>query len=257
MAEYYLAVTRYAPREKPVFVGPYDKKNEPLVALDEAKLKIDAEFLNSDKEIAKNSAKAVIIEQLTGTEARRKGGTRGFVIVGDDLIKALQGLSFQKVDEIKKKEKEIIEEGDKEKFNKEYEEMLTDAEIEEMEREYEESEAIIVTRYQGNIKWLEEQGIHGPVRERVYPNEVKGKRVVGIVPYRVGVDAEEVGVIDMPNLKQSQFGKELTKEDLDEAGARIEWFKVVRMDNRMRTLFNFLKKPGSWEKLLRFISQSG
>jgi len=120
--------------------------------------------------------------------------------------------------------------------------------------EFESSEAIIITRYPSNIEWLREHGVHGDVVTKANPREIKGKAIVGIVPYRIGAVAKKVGIIDMPDLKASMVGQQLNTNDLYEAGARLEWFKVIRLTPEWERVINFLENDDrNFQKVLGMI----
>lgn len=87
---------------------------------------------------------------------------------------------------------------------------------------------IIVTRHQGAVEWLRSQGITGDVLSHVTDvSQIAGKRVVGALPLHLAVHAAAVGSIDMPALRPEQRGQDLTAEEMEAAGAAIQWYVVA------------------------------
>ena len=89
------------------------------------------------------------------------------------------------------------------------------------------SEFVIVTRHSGAVEWLARHGISGQVIAHVSdPAQVAGKAVVGSLPLHLAALADRVGSIDMPGLRADQRGQDLTPEEMDAAGAVINWYEV-------------------------------
>ena len=90
------------------------------------------------------------------------------------------------------------------------------------------SDSIIVTRHAGLVAWLAERGITGRVISQATPADVRGKRVVGVLPLHLAAEAAEVVTVDMPGLKPEQRGQDLTPAEMDEAGAALTTYVVTR-----------------------------
>ena len=87
---------------------------------------------------------------------------------------------------------------------------------------------VIVTRHSGAVEWLRSQGITGDVVQHVTDVvQISGKRVVGALPLHLACHAAAVGSIDMPGLRPEQRGQDLTAEEMEAAGAAIQWYVVA------------------------------
>jgi len=76
-------------------------------------------------------------------------------------------------------------------------------------------ETIVVTRHNGLVDYLKSQGIIGedtPVIDHATPDTVRGKRVIGVLPLHLAVEAAEVVEVPM-NIPAEARGKELTGEE--------------------------------------------
>lgn len=91
-------------------------------------------------------------------------------------------------------------------------------------------EYLIVTRHSGAVAWLNQRGIAGAVVQHAMLEDVKGKRVVGMLPLHLAAEAETLTTIDMPNLRPDQRGVDLTPEEMDAAGANLATYVVRRMN---------------------------
>lgn len=87
---------------------------------------------------------------------------------------------------------------------------------------------IIVTRHAGLIAWLAQRGITGHVIAQATVADVRGKRVYGVLPLHLAAEAAEVVTVDMPLLKPEQRGVDLTPAQMDEAGASMSTYQVLR-----------------------------
>jgi putative CRISPR-associated protein (TIGR02620 family) len=88
---------------------------------------------------------------------------------------------------------------------------------------------IIITRHQGLIEWLSRKGITGTVIEHISDDKMIFNRVViGNLPLALASRAKLVITVDLPNLRADQRGKDLTPEEMDEAGAFFMAFIVTR-----------------------------
>jgi CRISPR-associated protein Csx16 len=89
---------------------------------------------------------------------------------------------------------------------------------------------IIVSRHAGAIEWLRRRGIEGDVLSHVdYPQVVRGKLVVGNLPFHLAAEAEVVGVIEMPDLPAEARGRDLSADEMESYGARLAWYKVEKI----------------------------
>lgn len=89
---------------------------------------------------------------------------------------------------------------------------------------------LIVTRHQPTVEWLKTKGVTGEVVSHVHnPEQVKGRIVVGNLPFHLASEARAIGSIELVKLRPEQRGKELSVEEMEEAGARITWYVVSRM----------------------------
>lgn len=93
------------------------------------------------------------------------------------------------------------------------------------------AETVIVTRHTGAVEWLARRGIGGPVLDHAAPADVRGKIVVGVVPLYLAALAREVWVIDLPHLPPGWRGRDLTADEMDQAGARLTRYRVTRTDD--------------------------
>ena len=88
---------------------------------------------------------------------------------------------------------------------------------------------VVVTWFKGEIEWLKLQGIDAEEIERVYsPDQLEGKIVIGFVPDHLLYRAKEVWHIYKPRMKPVQRGKDLTAQELIEAGARFDKYIPAR-----------------------------
>lgn len=87
-------------------------------------------------------------------------------------------------------------------------------------------ETVIVSRHEGAVKWLAARGIAGPVFAEVVADQVAGKVVVGNLPLHLAAVAHSVGIVEFPGLGRGRQGRDLSPAEMDEAGARIQWYAV-------------------------------
>ena len=85
---------------------------------------------------------------------------------------------------------------------------------------------VIVTRHTGLVEWLSQHNISGQVIAHATADDVRGKIVVGALPFHLAALAARVGVVDMPRLRPDQRGQDLTPAQMDEAGASLSWYVV-------------------------------
>lgn len=89
-------------------------------------------------------------------------------------------------------------------------------------------DVVIITRHNGAVEWLRRMGITGEVIAHATEDDVRGRHVVGAVPMHLAAIAASVTTIDMPNLSADLRGVDLTPEQMDEAGAVLRTYAVVR-----------------------------
>lgn len=85
---------------------------------------------------------------------------------------------------------------------------------------------VIVTRHRSLIAWLRQRGITGQVLPRARAADVAGKHVIGVLPLHLAALAETISTVDMPDLPDDLVGRELTVEQMDAAGARLQAYVV-------------------------------
>lgn len=89
---------------------------------------------------------------------------------------------------------------------------------------------IIVTRHAAVVEFLAKNGITGDVISHVTDiSEISGKDVFGILPIQMAASLNSITTIGFTNLPQEMRGKELTLEQMEEFGAYLETFKVVKV----------------------------
>lgn len=94
---------------------------------------------------------------------------------------------------------------------------------------------VIVTRHVGAIEWLNNHGFDGDVIAHVAsPDQIRGRVVIGALPFHLAADAARVGVISMPGLRPDQRGVDLTPAEMDAAGAVVEFYVVSRIQGFLR-----------------------
>ena len=92
---------------------------------------------------------------------------------------------------------------------------------------------VVVTRHKGLVSWLwrkldfDIQDVK--VIEHATANDVQGAVVYGVLPLDLAAEAAEVWTVAMPGLRPDQRGQDLTPEEMDEAGAHLVGFKVIRL----------------------------
>ena len=90
------------------------------------------------------------------------------------------------------------------------------------------NDIVIVTRHPAVVEWLSSRGITGRVVSHASIADVMGKEVYGVLPLRLAAAAKIVHTIDM-DVPADMRGKELTIEDMDRYGARINSYITVCM----------------------------
>jgi putative CRISPR-associated protein (TIGR02620 family) len=91
-------------------------------------------------------------------------------------------------------------------------------------------ERLIIARHAGAVEWLRRNGIKGQVVAHVDDPEIlEDKHVYGVLPLYLAARARSITEIAMPGLTPEQRGKELTPEEMDEAGARLQTYFVTQV----------------------------
>lgn len=93
---------------------------------------------------------------------------------------------------------------------------------------------IIVTRHQTLVDWLAARGITGTVIEHVSDAaQIRGRRVIGILPLSLAAEAASVVSVEMPGLtldaRKRVNGGDFTVAEMDAWGAHLEEFEVRRI----------------------------
>jgi putative CRISPR-associated protein (TIGR02620 family) len=88
------------------------------------------------------------------------------------------------------------------------------------------ADTVIVTRHTGMVEWLARRGITGRVIAHAYADDVRGKRVIGVLPLHLAAEAAEVVSVDMPLMKTEDRGRDLMPDEMDAAGATMKTYQV-------------------------------
>ena len=93
------------------------------------------------------------------------------------------------------------------------------------------SRQVIVTRHEGTVQWLRQQGIDTDyVITYISEESARGKHIIGNVPIWVAAKADMVSLIyfeSKPNFHKYKF---LTPEYMDAYGAHLRTFKVEEVE---------------------------
>lgn len=260
MANYFIKLTRvFPPGEEPLFVGPFDREKDADFEINKAINEVEYEITKGDKP-PKFAERAILAEVLTQTAARRGGlkskslGDKRDTLIGEKipLDPKVLGLpegngklpsSILAEGEI---EEEIIENESQPLPKKVFEDDFIDG--------YERNNVLIVTQYYENTPWLHEQGIFGEVNARPRDDEIRGRTVIGNIPYRLAHLAKRVGAIEMPGIRADQKGQRLTPKELYEVGAYLRWFRVVEEKNEWLEFFRYVDKYGM-KDIIKYIRE--
>jgi putative CRISPR-associated protein (TIGR02620 family) len=90
------------------------------------------------------------------------------------------------------------------------------------------SEAIIITRHQGLVNWLNRNGVQAPVLPRAKRIDVEDKVVYGILPIQLASFAKKIFIVELPHLPKVAPNTELSADELDQYGARLVEYDVHR-----------------------------
>lgn len=99
-------------------------------------------------------------------------------------------------------------------------------------------DVVIVTRHKGAIEWLREhypELCRGRVIRHAGYRDIKDKVVVGVLPVHMAHECREYWHLEM-DLPQSCRGKELTKEDMEGQGCRLNRYVIIKAN------------PEDWQK---------
>ena len=243
MANYYIRLTD---EEKEItrFVGPYSDKVEAISAEEEAK---------------KLNIRTEILPQIRAKKLGLRSphlGNKSSTLLGTSVPKTKTELEQEILIDNKNKNKNKKGNG-KVDSTIIVEDMVSVSDETEIESEivtgFEKSEALIITKYPSNVEWLRQNGVFGDVKSRAYPNEIQGKSVVGILPYRLGSIAKRVGIIDLPELKANMVGQMLDTNQLYDAGAKLRWFRVYEETGNIGKILRFLDDEKNVQKVLKLI----
>jgi putative CRISPR-associated protein (TIGR02620 family) len=221
MAEYYIQVKKIFPlnNKERVYVGPFDRKVQAEEELEKIKEKVRYEII-TNPQIMPKTQDSVMAEVVSKTIAVRSGMKKSreiFPLKIDDLSKKDNGNKLQPIIEIVRKRADL---------------------------------PLIVSRYSSTVEWLESKGVEGEVVERPNPSLVQGRVVYGQLPYRLAALAKEVRIVDLPKIRYDAGGKELSAEDLDEAGANIQEFRIIKLTEEWRKVFEFLENKDNFDYVL-------
>ena len=89
---------------------------------------------------------------------------------------------------------------------------------------------VIVTRHAGLVEWLKRRGIEGEVVAHADESAVKGKRVYGVLPYRLAALADEFVEVSM-SVPAELRGKELSADDIDGLNPQMTEWRVFGEDD--------------------------
>ena len=86
---------------------------------------------------------------------------------------------------------------------------------------------LIITRHTGAVEWLRRRGIEGEVITHATPDQVRGRICYGVLPLNLAALAAEIWAIDMPDLEAADRGRDLSPEEMEEAGAELVCYVVL------------------------------
>jgi CRISPR-associated protein Csx16 len=89
---------------------------------------------------------------------------------------------------------------------------------------------VIVSRHAGAIQWLSNLGIVAKVIPHVEnEDDIAFKVVIGNLPFNLAWLPNNLYVIEMPLLRADQRGKDLSPEEMDNAGAVLQQYRVEKV----------------------------
>ena len=89
-----------------------------------------------------------------------------------------------------------------------------------------EPDPLIVSRHAGAVDWLRRRGLVAPVVAHATAEDVRGKRVYGVLPLHLAAAAADVYTIDLPGLPAEKRGQDLSPEEMDRYGAILRPYRV-------------------------------
>lgn len=255
----YIKLEKFTVGTKPVFVGPFSKIDEAKIAIEEARTS-GSEIVMGDQQ-PENIKNAIKAEILTKTEARKKGLRSLFL--GDDANNVLEtipepnewDLALEKIitkkdgrlkenkmktqTQIPNVQSVVAEEAyipQKPVVQKSAPVTETEMPLKDLESQFRKPARVLIVskvQFQGTVEWLARQGIVGEVVERYNPQQIRDAIVIGVLPPRLQILARAIGSVDIPGLKASQRGQPLSADELEEADARLRWYKVYEIDQNL------------------------
>lgn len=91
------------------------------------------------------------------------------------------------------------------------------------------NEPVIVSRHAGAVEWLRSKGIVGRVIEHATEDDVRGRKVYGVLPFHLAALAKELVMIDTPGIPLERRGGDLSPEEMERFGAKLTHYLVVRV----------------------------
>ena len=86
-------------------------------------------------------------------------------------------------------------------------------------------DTVIVTRHAGLVEWLKRLGVEGEVVSHADEDTVRGKRVYGVLPFRLAALADEFVEVSV-DVPAELRGKELTADDIDSLNPQVTAWRV-------------------------------
>ena len=91
-------------------------------------------------------------------------------------------------------------------------------------------DTVIVTRHSGLVEWLKRRGIEGEVVSHADEETVRGKRVYGVLPFRLAALADEFVEVSFA-VPVELRGKELSADDIDGLNPQMTEWRVFGEDD--------------------------
>jgi putative CRISPR-associated protein (TIGR02620 family) len=92
-------------------------------------------------------------------------------------------------------------------------------------------DCVVVTRHQALVAYLQEIGLisgGAAVLLHATPEDIRGKRVIGVLPLRLAAEAETVTEVPL-DLPAELRGQELTLEQIRQYAGQPQTYKVQRI----------------------------
>ena len=93
-------------------------------------------------------------------------------------------------------------------------------------------EKIVITRHQGLLDFLREEGLLSgaeQVQAHASEEDVRGKHVIGVLPLHLAALAGQVTIVEMGRLPASERGRELSAEETRRWHTGIRTFRVTEV----------------------------